>query len=166
MERFTRPTEPNKPTSDFEKRLFAEGVTSLTPGTDLDRMVDDFLHIPPEISINEPSEGSVDSLIRMQTELLPWLYRFRGRIPKRWVHWYDVMSDFGEASSQKVQLSEVLVDAGISHPDGRIVLIAGTTQYLTKTMLRRVANNLDLPEYIRSEVEMVQIKGSVIKGNI
>jgi len=64
-----------------------------------------------------------------------WSKRFSGKIPARWAIWYYIEQDFRTARERSVTLSPTLVDAGISHPDMRVVNEAGLGQKLDVSQL-------------------------------
>lgn len=69
---------------------------------------------------------------RLGVSWIIWAEHFKGKIPKRWGdHWAYVEKDFENAREAGVQLSKILIDAGVTHPHWHVVETVAKTQRLT-----------------------------------
>lgn len=132
------PENPNTPSkeviSDFEKELFSSGTLDF----DFDKYTS---KVRKELKGEKnytrqlwDDEGRIaetlaESLKSAEKEMI-WATRFSGQIPKHWDDWRNIWRDFENAKNINVQLSEVLIDAGLSHPNPNVANEVGENQKL------------------------------------
>ena len=147
------------PQSDFEKELFKDGAYAF----DFDKEVQEaegvyhrttgWLHHRLE---PDRVQNVLAGLASSESWDLAWKQAFSDRIPKNWDVWGKVMVSFKEAGRRNIQLSPVLVNAGVSHDFPSVVYEAGKSQRLTPQQLGFVLGRDNLSQWISDRVIATQ----------
>ncbi len=142
-------------TSDFERELFRHGVYEF----DFDKEANNsevayssyknWLRHPAWV---DRAEGVLARFVSSENWDLAWKQAFSGRIPKNWNMWYGLTHSFEEAGKRNVQLSPILITAGMSNSHHLVVNRAGTNQRLTPEQLGIVLGRDDIPKWNSDEV--------------
>lgn len=103
--------------SEFERNLFKNGLLTLQEDDQrLKRLV---------------KSGSKD--LRFVWKV--WLNHFDGKVPHHWASYWDAGKDLEQADKQGVQLSQVLKDAAVNHPNPNIAYDAAKYQKLDELQI-------------------------------
>ena len=166
-------TEDMPSDADFERSLFAGGAMKFDLDKDIPDVGQDFVSRRrwydehPIWSQEWKTEGVVRLMEEGQFDLA-WRQHFGGRIPERWKTWHKAQNDFETAQNRGIQLSQDLVDAGISHPHHLVANGVGLSQRLNLNQLAMVMARPAIPQWnIDQIVESQRQKGvpeSVIKA--
>ena len=97
---------------------------------------------------------------------LTWRSQFSDQIPRRWLDWCDIGDDFEEAERLNLQLSDGLVDAGITHPHHLVANTVGKAQKLNEAQLGAAVARSDIPAWNEEEISKAQLKRGLSKINI
>jgi len=155
------------PVSSFESELFRDGPYvfdeyefSREKLDDLKEYMDWLEEVRSELS-PDTQELHIKSLLEMPKSLnieRLWREHFSGKIPKSWGGpWYNVIKDFEKAAKARVQLSEVLVDAGLSYPNQMYVAMrVATSQRLNTRQLSWVLLRPDFPKWAVKDIYHAQ----------
>lgn len=141
---------------DFDQYL-AEAATNLTRKKDWYPSA----HWDAKRALESLSSDIDDSRYEMT-----WRRRFSGQIPQQWHIWYNVRNDFEAAKRVGVQLSETLVNAGISHPHHFVANEVGKGQRLNIKQLAWLFARPDFPDWNRDQILAAQRRMGVIEVDI
>lgn len=131
------------PETDFEKNIFNDGIYVFNLNDEVPRP-DDRQNL--EVWLNEPdfsdqADLALAEITSSNHHELAWKNAFSGLIPKNWQDWFGAYETFRDAGAQNVQLSPLLINAGISHFNSQVVIMAGSTQKLTPDQLGLIIGN-------------------------
>lgn len=161
--------EMHLPISDYEQGLFANGVYTYDPNSEIDRAEDSIRSHSDWLKRAGWSEDrSSDSLnydITHQRWELAWKQHFSGRVPKQWRIWHGAMHDVEVAGERDVQLSDTLIDAAVSHSHHLVTNAAGKHQVLNTHQLA-IAFARDLPPWNLDEIVSSQIEKGMTQDQI
>lgn len=158
---------------DFERHLFRGGAMQFNLDKDVPEVEKNFARSKGWYEDHPafPADMKTDAVVElMETGHfdLAWRKHFSGKAPERWKTWTEASSDFKEAGKKKVQLSQELVDAGVSHPHHLVANETGFGQTLNVNQLAMVMARPAMPQWnIDQIVESQRKKGvpdSVIKA--
>lgn len=128
---------------EFEERIFAGGVYHF----DFEKSVKELglvLLIKQEWSWQNTywSMEKVTEYIQEEMDFagyqLGWRAQFDGKIPKSWLDWRDAMNDFIEVQNLGFQLSDNLINAGVTYPYNMVAEAVGISQRLNETQLTAI----------------------------
>lgn len=151
---------------DFERHLFRGGVMQFELEKDASEVENNFVRskdwyenhpaLPVDMKTNEvvrlTEEGHFD---------LAWRKHFSGRAPERWKTWTEASSDFQEARKRRIQLSQELIDAGVSHPHHLVANEVGLGQSLNVNQLAMVMARPAMPQWNINQIVESQKKRGV-----
>lgn len=157
----------------FERSLFREGAMQFDSEKDITGIELDFRKSKrwydehPTWSQEWKTEGVIGLMEEGRFDLA-WRQHFDGRVPERWKTWYNAKNDFEAAQNKGIQLSQDLVDAGISHPHHLVANRTGLSQRLNANQLAMAMARPSMPQWnIDQIVESQRKKGvpeSIIKA--
>lgn len=133
------------PISNFERDLFIDGVYIFNPKEEKKNLKNILLEI------RNDNEYMVD----LEITNYNWKLAFSGIIPKRWEKFGNVVEDFERARNQKIQLSPMLVVAGITHCHPHVVHMAGITQELSGLQEDFIRKKYEIGKISRSQCEEI-----------
>jgi hypothetical protein len=105
-----------------------------------------------------------DGIARIREEAaygFAWRRQFAGRIPARWLDWIKCTKDFEEAGNRNIQMSEVLLNAAVSHPNHLVARTVGETQTLNTEQLTVVLASPLMAEWNALDILAAQRKRGV-----
>lgn len=149
--------------SDFERDLFQNGVYMFDFDKEVDRASENYhsmkewLDHPGWVS---RAQAVLTDLVTSEQWELAWKQAFSGRIPKSWYIWHGPIDAFEKAGKKNVQLSSILVNAGVSHDHHLVVNEAGKSQKLSPEQLGLVLGRDDIPSWNSDQI----IKAQKAKG--
>ena len=129
-----RPTVSSSPSremqSDFERQLFRNGTLDFDLNQYLAEAREDlgrrgnWYEQNPYWDAQKTAESMARDMDDAKYEMI-WQSRFSGQIPIQWHIEYNVTEDFEKAKEVGARLSEILVDAGVSHPHHLVANVVG-----------------------------------------
>jgi hypothetical protein len=149
------------PSSDFEQKLFRKGTYKFDLQKELHKAELDSRRYQSWLREAQTSQGesSLQDFVESEKHEILWKQSFDRRIPRSWgVSWTSVRRAFTEAGELGVQLSETLVNAGVSHPHHIVVICTGTNQRLHPEQLGLILARRDILSSNSSEVVNAQRK--------
>jgi hypothetical protein len=177
LQRFIKrsPNNPVAPRNEvvqtFESQLFRGGTLEFNPDHYLTEAADD-LKKQKDWYDNNPywdAKRTAESISRDMDDAkyeMIWRRRFSGQIPQQWYIWYNVSHDFEDARRLGVQLSETLVDAGVSHPHHLVANEVGQGQRLSIKQLAWLFARPDFPDWNRDQILVSQRKMGIKEEDI
>ena len=177
IQRFVRRT-PDKPAvpprevqPDFESQLFRNGTLDFDfnkymaeAREDLGRS-QNWYENNPYWDAKRTAESMARDMGDAKYEMI-WRSRFSGQIPRQWHIWYNVKGDFEKARAVGARLSEMLVDAGLSHPHHLVANEVEKGQRLNTKQLAWLFVRPDFPNWNRDEILAAQRKMDVSEDDL
>ena len=148
-----------KSTTDFEQELFKNGTYRFNFDVEIKKSESEYHKRQSRLRRAQlPKEqSSLRDFVGKEGHELAWKQFFDGMVPKSWGEsWTNVDNAFEEAGRRDVQLSEVLVNAGVSHYHPLVINRAGKNQRLTSDQLGLVLARGDIPRWNLKEVIKAQ----------
>lgn len=140
---------------EFEEHLFDGGVYHFDFYRDAKELQMDLKDTKAWYDKNLDKKKAADNISIDITDAryeLAWRRQYDGKIPERWRNWKNISTDFQEAGKSGLQLSDVLIDAGITYPSPHIAKDVGTSQKLNMTQLVAVMSRHGLPSWSVDEI--------------
>ena len=148
--------EITTPSSNFEQELFRGGVYHFDFDKELSNSEGDYRSYKGWLDKHrtpDRANRSLQDFIGSERHEIMWKQFFDGVIPKRWGEfWGNPMKDLEEAGKRKIQLSEPLVSAGVSHSHHLVANRAGKNQRLNPEQLGLILVRDDIPAWNSNEV--------------
>lgn len=144
---------------EFERHLFRGGAMQFELEKDASEVEKDFVRSKGWYEDHPafPVDMKTDAVVKLMEAGhfdLAWRKHFNGRAPERWKTWTEASSDFEEAGKRGIQLSQELIDAGVSHPHHLVANKAGLGQSLNVNQLAMVMARPAMPHWnIRQIIE-------------
>ncbi len=131
--------------AEFERTLFEPGTFDWPTNEIVGDFTDRYYYF---IERNSASTGAKIEYLESGYWQANWRNYYRGRIPVNWgISPHDIADDLREAKSCNIQLSSILVEAALSHPENVAAVSAGTYQRLNLSQLAQLlARNLSEEE--------------------
>ena len=162
--------EVTTPSSNFEQEIFRGGVYHFDFDRELANSEGQYSSYKGWLDQHrtpDRAKRSLQDFIGSERHEIMWKQFFDGVIPKRWGEtWHNPIRDLEEAGKRKVQLSELLVNAGVSHSHHLVVNEAGKNQRLNPKQLGLVLARDDIPAWNSDEVIASQKAKGMTKQEI
>ncbi|MBU1070998.1 hypothetical protein KKG65_01125 [Patescibacteria group bacterium] len=150
---------------EFEKGLFSGGVYHFDFERDVRDLEMDVTRAKAWYDNNPgwDEKRTADSLVRDINDArynLTWRSQFDGQIPQSWLNWIDARDNFEAAGKSGWQLSDELINAGVTHPVHHVAREVGKSQKLNMAQLVAVLARPGIPKWGEDEIiESQQKKG-------
>lgn len=147
---------------EFEKNLFSGGVYHFDFDRDVRELEMDVMRTKAWYDSNPhwDEKRTADSMARDIDDAryeLTWRNQFSGQIPRNWVNWITISDDFEAAGKLGLQLSDELINAGITHPHHLVANTVGKSQRLNMTQLIAALARPGIPSWNEREIIDAQI---------
>src|SRR3989338_6087594 len=123
--------------SPFEEQLFRDGVMEFNWEEESARAEGELSQ--DRDALKDWSKKRLEEAVQEEAHFLrhgiAWKAMFQGKVPKNWDSWMNVGSAFRDAKERGAQLSETLMDAGITHPNWIAAQDAGKAQRMNRKQL-------------------------------
>ena len=147
---------------EFEEKLFSGGVYHFDFDRDARELKMDVVSFKAWCDNNPlwDEKRKADSLaidVNDARYEFSWRNQFDGQIPKSWLNWMSIRDDFEEAQKLGLQLSDDLINAGITHPLNIVANTVGKSQRLNMTQLVAVLARPNIAPWNEQEIISAQI---------
>lgn len=153
--------ELEKPKSNFEQELFRNGTYHFDFEAEIKKSETEYHHYQKWLRNAQPfrEQSSLQDFVGSERHEIMWKQFFDGAIPKSWGEsWASVMDAVEEAGKRDVQLSDTLVNAGVSHSYHLVANRTGRNQRLSSQQLGLILAREDVPQWNSNEVVEAQRK--------
>lgn len=167
VQKFTGREVFSKPNADFEQALFKDGVYVFDFDKEVSRAEEDYASLKEWLQ--QPmwvtrAEGVLADMIGTEKWELAWKQTFSRQIPKDWDIWHGPYRAFENAKKFGVQLSPVLVNAGVSNAIVHVVKEAGLGQKLNPQQLGLIIGREDLNPFVMKNIIAAQFSKGMTKN--
>lgn len=175
--RFSDSSQPKKDNvkgisrEEFENRLFDGGVYHFDIDQDVEELRMDAVRVKTWFDGNPgwDKKRTADDMVRHMNDSryeLAWRKQFDGKIPRRWLDWRDIGDDFKKAGKEGLQLSDGLINAGITCPHHLVANTVGKSQRLNLAQLVAALARPGIPPWNEDEIVEAQLRKGLNRADL